>query len=72
MYAPQITISRMKRQRRDLETSDSFCIVGDHSFHVGLGARRKEADVRAEMLDVLARWMENVSSYTKDLRASSD
>ena len=32
----------------------------DHSFHVGARTGRKDADVRAEMLDVLARWIEKV------------
>jgi len=60
MYAPRIAISRVKRQRRDVETSDPFCIVGDHSFRVRAHTRRDEADVRAEMLEVFSRWIENV------------
>jgi predicted alpha/beta-hydrolase family hydrolase len=32
----------------------------DHSFHVRARTGGKEADVRAEMLDVLARWIEKV------------
>jgi uncharacterized protein len=32
----------------------------DHSFHVGARTGRKDADVRAEMLDVLARWIDMV------------
>jgi uncharacterized protein len=32
----------------------------DHSFHVGACTGRKGADVRAEMLDVFARWIEKV------------
>jgi predicted alpha/beta-hydrolase family hydrolase len=32
----------------------------DHSFHVPARTRRKDADVRAEMADVLARWIEAV------------
>ena len=38
----------------------------DHSFHVGTRAGRKEADVRAEMLDVLARWIENVLKSSEE------
>lgn len=30
----------------------------DHSFHVPVRTGRKDAEVRAEMLDVLARWIE--------------
>lgn len=30
----------------------------DHSFHVPARTRRQDADVRAEMLDVLARWID--------------
>ncbi len=33
----------------------------DHSFHVGVRTGRKDAEVRAEMLDVLARWIEKVA-----------
>jgi hypothetical protein len=33
----------------------------DHSFHVGVRTGRKDAEVRAEMLDVLARWVEKVA-----------
>ena len=32
----------------------------DHSFHVPAGMRRKDADVRAEMLDVLAGWIDTL------------
>ena len=32
----------------------------DHSFHVGVRTGRKDADVRAEMLDVFATWIEKV------------
>jgi uncharacterized protein len=32
----------------------------DHSFHVGARTGRKDADVRADMLDVLARWIDMV------------
>ena len=32
----------------------------DHSFHVAARTGRKDADVRAEMLDALAGWSQNV------------
>jgi hypothetical protein len=32
----------------------------DHSFHVGARTGRKDADVRAEMLDGLAGWIVKV------------
>jgi uncharacterized protein len=34
----------------------------DHSFHVPARARRKEADVRREMMDMLAAWTFSVTS----------
>jgi predicted alpha/beta-hydrolase family hydrolase len=37
----------------------------DHSFHVPAHTGRKDADVRAEMLDVLAGWIEMVVNATK-------
>jgi uncharacterized protein len=37
----------------------------DHSFHVPARTGRKDADVRAEMLDVLAGWIEKVVNSTK-------
>jgi hypothetical protein len=33
----------------------------DHSFHVPARTGRKDADVRAEMLDALARWIDRVT-----------
>ena len=33
----------------------------DHSFHVPARSGRKDAEVRAEMLDILAQWMAHVS-----------
>ena len=37
----------------------------DHSFHVPVSTGRMNADVRAEMLDVLAGWIEMVVNSTK-------
>jgi predicted alpha/beta-hydrolase family hydrolase len=34
----------------------------DHSFHVPARMGRKDSDVRAEMLDTLAAWIEKVTS----------
>jgi predicted alpha/beta-hydrolase family hydrolase len=36
----------------------------DHSFHVPARTGRKDADVRVEMLDVLARWIDTVVNNT--------
>jgi uncharacterized protein len=33
----------------------------DHSFHVPARSRRNDADVRSELLDDLAAWMESIS-----------
>ena len=32
----------------------------DHSFHVPARTRRKDADIRVEVLDALATWIETV------------
>jgi predicted alpha/beta-hydrolase family hydrolase len=37
----------------------------DHSFHVPARTGRKDADVRAEMLEVLAGWIDMVGNATK-------
>jgi uncharacterized protein len=37
----------------------------DHSFHVPARARRKDDDVRSEMLDVLARWIDKIANTTQ-------
>ena len=42
----------------------------DHSFHVPARAGRKDSEVRTEMLDALANWMEMVMS-TQPLQAKS-
>jgi predicted alpha/beta-hydrolase family hydrolase len=36
----------------------------DHSFHVPARTGRKDADVKTELLDVLARWLEKVMATT--------
>lgn len=35
-------------------------LEADHSFHVGARTGRKDVDVRAEMLDALAGWIDTV------------
>lgn len=42
-------------------------LEADHSFHVGARTGRKDADVRAEMLDALAGWIENVLNSSEKL-----
>ena len=37
-----------------------LCEEADHSFHVPARAGRKDADVRRELLDILAGWMLDV------------
>jgi predicted alpha/beta-hydrolase family hydrolase len=39
----------------------------DHSFHVPARTGRRDADVRTEMLDALANWIEMVISQANDL-----
>jgi dienelactone hydrolase len=41
----------------------------DHSFHVPARSERKDADVRAELLDALAGWIDKVISQSP-LRAA--
>ena len=38
----------------------------DHSFHVPARTGRKDADVRAEMLDAFAAWIERETGWTVD------
>jgi hypothetical protein len=33
----------------------------DHSFHVPARSGRKDADVREELLDAMAKWMKSLS-----------
>jgi len=40
----------------------------DHSFHVPLRTGRKNTDVRAELLDALASWIETVSARSRGKR----
>ena len=40
----------------------------DHSFHVGARTGRKDADVRAEMLDELTGWIEKVLKSPEEPR----
>ena len=35
----------------------------DHSFHVPARSGRRDADVRAEMMDALAAWIESVDGH---------
>src|SRR5476649_725374 len=43
----------------------------DHSFHVPARSGRKDAEVRAEVLDVMAAWMDAITSSRQPARASS-
>ena len=43
----------------------------DHSFHVPARSGRKDADVRAEMLDALAGWIEKVVSRSPQRAAGA-
>ena len=45
-------------------TLKSF-LDADHSFHVPARSARNDAEVRAEMLDMLAQWIETVSNTTE-------
>jgi predicted alpha/beta-hydrolase family hydrolase len=41
-------------------TTFKLCAEADHSFHVPARSGRKDAQVRAEMLDALASWIDGV------------
>jgi len=57
-------ISLMRNLARALSKCATLIIIedGDHSFHVPARTGRKDADVRAEMLDALAGWIEALVS----------
>ena len=44
----------------------------DHSFHVPARTGRKDADVRAEMLDVLADWIDMIIIGRSHLERPND
>jgi hypothetical protein len=36
----------------------------DHSFHVRARSGRRDADIRAEMLDTISGWLEGITQAT--------
>lgn len=48
--------------RRSARATLKLFADADHSFHVPARTGRKDADVRAEMLDALVGWIEMVVS----------
>ena len=52
----------MEKLTQELGSRATLKLISDadHSFHVPARSGRKDADVRAEVLDALAAWIETV------------
>jgi predicted alpha/beta-hydrolase family hydrolase len=50
-------------ERLDNRATLKFFAEADHSFHVPKRSGRNDPDIRREMLDVLANWIDRVSEY---------